>query len=311
MSTIDPAPTVKVHLRTHHGDCHVQVLPDSGADISAAGEHILLQLNEYKDNLLPSEFTPRAANGHAIGKMRVCFQLAGNEYEEDVYIFTHLSGVIISWRAAKALKLLSPHYPLPPPVPAPSEPRVRTTTASDHIPTLDDLKREYTTVFDGNIRTMDGEEFHISLTADARPFCVNIPRSIPFAYRDKLKAELELLQTQHIIAPVTEATECCAPIVVAPKKDSETIRMCVDLSHLNPFVIREKCQSLTPAQAIEDMAASDAKYFTVIDALKGYHQCPLHQQSQPLTTFITPFRQFTYLRAPYGISSFQSTTTTG
>jgi len=123
MSTIDPAPTIKVHLRTHHGSCHTQVLPDSGADISAAGEHVLPLLNEYKDNLLPSEFTPRAANGqsiHAIGKMRVCFQLAGIEYEEDVYIFTHLDGVIISWRAAKALQLLSSHYPLPPPVPAPS-----------------------------------------------------------------------------------------------------------------------------------------------------------------------------------------------
>jgi len=147
---------------------------------------------------------------------------------------------------------------------------------------------------------MDGEEFHISLTADAKPFCVNTPRSIPFAYRDKLKAELELLQAQHVIAPVTEATEWCAPIVVAPKKDSEKIRMCVDLSHLNCFVIREKYQSLIPAQAI---AASVAKYFTVIDALKGYHQCPLDQQSQPLTMFITPFGRFKYLPAPYGISS--------
>ena len=69
--------------------------------------------------------------------------------------------------------------------------------------------------------------------------------------------------------------------------------MCVDLSHLNHFVIREKHQSLTPAQAIADIAASDAKYFTVIDALKGYHQCPLDQQSQPLTTFITPVERFT------------------
>ena len=91
--------------------------------------------------------------------------------------------------------------------------------------------------------------------------------------------------------------------MVAPKKDLEKIRMCVDLSHLNRFVIREKHQFLTPAQAIADIAASDAKYFTVIDALKGYHQCPLDQQSQPLTTFITPFGQFKYLRAPYGISS--------
>jgi len=181
VSTIDPAPTVKVVLRTHHGSCHVQVLLDSGADISATREYVFPLLNEYKDNFVQSEFMPHAANGqrmHAIGKIRVCFQLAGNEYEEDVYIFTHLRGVIISWRAAKALQLLSSHYPLPPPVPAPSEPRIRTTIASGPIPTLDYLKREYPTVFNGNIRMMDGEEFHISLTADAKPFCVNTPRSI-------------------------------------------------------------------------------------------------------------------------------------
>ena len=37
--------------------------------------------------------------------------------------------------------------------------------------------------------------------------------------------------------------------------------------------------------------------------LKGYHQCPLDEESQLLTTFITPFGRFKYLRAPYGISS--------
>ena len=91
--------------------------------------------------------------------------------------------------------------------------------------------------------------------------------------------------------------------MVAPKKDLEKIRMCVDLFHLNRFVIREKYQSLTPAQAITDIAASDAKYFTVIDALKGYHQYSLDQLRQSLTTFITPFGRFKYLRASYGTSS--------
>ena len=37
--------------------------------------------------------------------------------------------------------------------------------------------------------------------------------------------------------------------------------------------------------------------------MKGYHQCPLDEESQQLTTFITPFGRFKYLRAPYGISS--------
>lgn len=94
--------------------------------------------------------------------------------------------------------------------------------------TSEAIMKEFPTVFDGHIKTMDGEEFHISLTDDAKPFCINTPRSIPFAYCDKLRAELEVLQTQGIIEPVTEPTEWCAPIVVTPKKDTESIRMCVD-----------------------------------------------------------------------------------
>ena len=52
-----------------------------------------------------------------------------------------------------------------------------------------------------------------------------------------------------------------------------------------------------------DIAATDAKIFTVLDALKGYHQCPLDESSQLLTTFITPQGRFKYLRALYGLSS--------
>ena len=150
---------------------------------------------------------------------------------------------------------------------------------------------------------MDGETFHITLTEDAQPFCVNTPRAIPFAFRDKLKAELDLLQEQGIITPITEPTEWCARIVVTPKKGTDKIRMYVDLSRLNRFVKRERYQSATPAQAVADIVAESAKIFTKFDALKGYHQCPLDEDSQLLTTFITPFGRFKYLCAPYGISS--------
>ena len=36
---------------------------------------------------------------------------------------------------------------------------------------------------------------------------------------------------------------------------------------------------MTPAQAVADITASDAKYFTVLDAMKGYHQCVLNTES--------------------------------
>lgn len=150
---------------------------------------------------------------------------------------------------------------------------------------------------------MEGESFHIELTGETKPFCVKTPRAIPFAYREKLKSELETLQSQGIITPVTYPTDWCAPIVVTPKKDSDSIRLCVDLSHLNRYVKRERYHSATPAQAVADITAERAQVFTKMDAKKGYHQCPLDQQSQDLTTFITLFGRFKFLRAPYGISS--------
>ena len=61
-------------------------------------------------------------------------------------------------------------------------------------------------------------------------------------------------------------TEWCSPIVVTPKKRSDIIRMCVDLSSLNRYVKQEQYQSPTPAEAVADISANEAKYFTVIDA---------------------------------------------
>jgi hypothetical protein len=112
---------------------------------------------------------------------------------------------------------------------------------------------------------------------DAKPFCVRAPQTVPFAYREKLKAELELLQQQGIIAPVTTPTEWCAPIVVTPKKDSERIRLCTDLSHLNKYVKRERYQLSTPTEACSFWyhGWQCRSNFTKFDALKGYHQCPI------------------------------------
>ena len=167
----------------------------------------------------------------------------------------------------------------------------------------DQMTKEFPDVFDGNIRTMPGEEFRIYLRDDAQPFCVTTPRRVPLSLRDKLEEELNRLETGGIIRRVTEPTEWCAPIVVAPKKDGRSIRLCVDLSHLNKYVKREVYQSPTPMEEVASIIASEARWFTVFDALKGYHQCPLSADSQLLTTFVTPFGRYAYLRAPYGVTS--------
>ena len=310
MSTSDPAPTILIKLSSLNGSCHTDVLPDSGADISAAGEPLLRLLNDHVYNLLPSEIIPHTANGrkmYPLGYLPVTFTIGSRQYTDNVHIYPNIPGTILSWKAAKALAILPEHYPQLIPLPTTSKPQpqlnIHATTFVPQASSPHLLSTEFPTVFDQNIRSMEGEKFHITLTTNATSFCIKTPRSIPFAYRDKLKAELDLLLSQNVIAPVTEPTEWCAPIVVTPKKNSDRIRMCVDLSHLNKYVLREHYQSQTPAQAVADIAATDAQVFTVLDALKGYHQCPLDESSQLLTTFITPFGRFKYLRAPYGLSS--------
>jgi len=89
-------------------------------------------------------------------------------------------------------------------------------TGDGGLPTAESHIAEYPSVFDGQMRVMEGEMFTLTLRDDAVPFCVKTPRTVPFAYRDKRKKELELLQQQCIITSVTEAIQWCAPIVITP-----------------------------------------------------------------------------------------------
>ena len=303
--TSKPAPKIQLTVTSLNGKASLPVLPDSGADICAAGIDFLQALGESPDNLATSDTIPKTVSGHLIhplGKLpNVKFEVEGRSAIQDVLIFQEVTGALISWSVAQKLDILPRHYPEPPPRQE-AQQQVK-STVSTHEVTTQEIMAEFPTVFDGHIRVMPGELFHITLRDNARPFCVTTPRTIPLAYREKLKKELDLLVEQGIIESVTEPTEWCAPIVVTPKKNSDRIRMCVDLSKLNQFVRREWYPSTTPAAAVADIAQAKAKYFTTFDAIKGYHQIPLDEDSQKLTTFITPYGRFKFLRAPYGISS--------
>ena len=65
---------------------------------------------------------------------------------------------------------------------------------------------EFPAVFNGQIWTMPGEVFKIGITEAAKPFCVSTPRTLPYAYMEPTKKELELLESQGIIAKQIEPT---------------------------------------------------------------------------------------------------------
>ena len=177
-----------------------------------------------------------------------------------------------------------------------NEARTAPATPAADDPASVAIFREFHDVLDGTIKIMPGEEFAIRLRSDATPFAISAPRRVPFALREPLLQELQKLEANDIITPVTEPTSWCAPIDVCEKKNGAGVRLCVDLSQLNDAVQREFYQPATPLECVTCIVSEETRYFTVFDALKGYHQCPLEPQRQPLTTFITPFGRYMYSR---------------
>ena len=161
------------------------------------------------DNLAPSNICPRAVNGsilHPVGKLpHVAFCVNGRTVHDDVHIYDSITCALISWATAKQLGILPECYPEPA---RQIHAMLTRQNTSDPLPTADQIIAEFPSVFDGQVHTMPGEQFHISLTGDAHPFCVTTPRSIPFTYHEKLKQEIDL-NDKGIITPVTEPTDYC------------------------------------------------------------------------------------------------------
>jgi hypothetical protein len=168
-------------------------------------------------------------------------------------------------------------------------------------PVLDSIANKYPSVFDGNCKIMKGEKLHIDVDPSAVPVSTGASRTIPEPLLPALRQELDTLLAQGIIEPVEEATAWLHPIVLVPKKGTSDVRLCVDFSKLNKHIIRPVNAQPTPWEVVRKIPKG-TKHFAVFDALKGYHQIELDDESKNLTTFLTPFGRFRYLRLPFGLN---------
>ncbi|GFO00878.1 Pol polyprotein [Plakobranchus ocellatus] len=162
-----------------------------------------------------------------------------------------------------------------------------------------DFIKEFPSLFKGLGRLKD--PYTIKIRPGVQPSSIYTQRKIPHPLMDKVKAEINRMLDDDVISPVEEPTEWCSGIVVVPKADRFSVRICVDLTSLNKAVLR----GVHPLSSVdEDLARlSGSKIFTKLDARSGFWQMPLDQQSRLLTTFLTPFGRFCMNRLPFGISS--------
>ena len=108
------------------------------------------------------------------------------------------------------------------------------------------ILKEYNDCFD-KVGRFPGEKYHIQLIDNPVPV-IHAPKTVPVHICPLYKAELEKMQAEDIIVPVTEPIEWVNSIVcnVTEKPDgSRKARLCIDPQDLNKNIKREHYDSKT------------------------------------------------------------------
>ena len=163
--------------------------------------------------------------------------------------------------------------------------------------TLDMVTNNFLEVFSGT--GLYKEKYNITLRDDAKPV-IQQPRHIAYALRPKLKATLERLTRDGMVADVDCPTEWVSNLVVVEKKD-KSLRLCLDPKPLNAAIMRERYVIPTPADVQAQLCGK--RVFSVIDMKDGYWHVGLTEKSSFLTTFHTPWGRKRFLRMPFGLCS--------
>ncbi len=141
----------------------------------------------------------------------------------------------------------------------------------------------------------------LTLKDDAKPV-IHPPRRVPIQLKDKIKAELDRMVSLDVIRPITEPTKWVSNITYVPKQDG-SVRICLDPKDLNAALRRNPHHTPT----MEELAHkfNNATVFSKLDARSGYWNICLDPESQPLTTFNTPYGRFCFKRLPFGLNISQ------
>ena len=131
-----------------------------------------------------------------------------------------------------------------------------------------------------------------NLKDDAEAF-IDAPRKCSIHMKEKLKQELQNMDSQGVIRKVDEHTDWCSSLAYSTKKDG-SICVCIDPQRLNARLRR--CPHKIPTLEEINPVLAKAKLLCKLDAKAGFWSVNLNEDSQLLTTFRTPFGRFCWRR---------------
>ena len=140
----------------------------------------------------------------------------------------------------------------------------------------------------------------IKLKDDAVPYVVPIHR-VAHALQEPLQHELEKLVDEGIPKKLKmdEKSEWLNSFICVCKPNG-SIRLCLDPTHLNKYIVRLHHNNKTLDDILPKLAG--AKKFSIVDSTKSFFNLGLTEQASLLTTFGTMYGRYCYLRVPMSAS---------
>ena len=249
-----------------------------------------------------------ACNNTEIKQLGVCELLVEYKSNRKIckFFVVDFSTAILGIHDSDSLKLITVHFdsidaetsqtelvPKPRPIPI----YVNAIQGDDDEFTVK-IKCEYKDLFTdiGNMNTV----INIKLKDDAVPYVAPI-RRVAHALQEPLHLELEKLVDEGILhkLKIDEKSEWLNSFVCVHKPKG-SIRLCLDPTHLNKYILRSHHNSKTLDDILPKL--SGAKKFSIVDSTRSFFNLGLTERALLLTTFDTMYGRYCYLRVPMGAS---------
>ena len=136
---------------------------------------------------------------------------------------------------------------------------------------------------------------------DVRPCRILTSRQVPVHMKVEADKLIKELLISGVIVKVDGPTDWISPGHFVPKPDGR-VRLVTDYTRLN-LMVKRPVHPFPSSIDLMKRVDPASKFFCKLDAVHGYFQIPLDEESSYLTTFLLPSGKYRYTCAPMGLCS--------
>ena len=292
-------PTPKLEMAFSPADGRpfkMSITPDTGATRTIIALDVMNQHGIAFDQNIRNERLFNASNDQMCvnGTVMMPTQFGDTSKIIDALVSKDIQNeILVSWHDLEDLKAIS---------------IARTMSHGYPEEKLTALKKKYSSILSDKLseKPMSGTpmKIHLKKNAVIIPKKIYTATQIPLHYNEEAAATIRQALEDKVIeeVPVNEPSDWCSRGFFVPKPDGKRLRMVVDLSPVNEFIERPIHPFVAGTDLIKNIK-HESKVFAKLDAVMGYFQIPLDQDSKKLTTFLLPSGRYRYCRAPMGLSA--------